>query len=391
MKPLEAPAVLQKRRHMAQPPSPSTKPVADRHLWEITALRDVLGIAMAASTLWIGYLLRGILEPLLIALILAYLVNPLVRAAERRWHVPRPVTITCVLVIVTIMCAGLIAWLGPTVSAQAQRLTQKTPDYLRSLSERYNLPFLNLPDQMDGLSEAAKQDPISALQQVFSGTSHAFGVIGTVIGATMEMALWVFLIPFYFFLLSWSFDRMGDRIAHLIPARRRDRTLEILRRMDVAVSGFFRGRFLIAVITGAMYAIGWVITDVPYWFLLGVGTGLLSIIPYVSVIGWPLAVLFKYLDGMTASGAGTLDWVAITVWPSLSYLFVQFVESWMLTPWIQSYESDMSAVTIVVAVLVGGLVGGLSGMILAIPLAACMKILLQEFAWPRLHRWAEEH
>ena len=77
----------------------------------------------------------------------------------------------------------------------------------------------------------------------------------------------------------------------MIPISRRERILAVLQRMDAAVSGFFHERLLIAVITGVMYALGWDLTDVPYWFLLGIGTGLLSLIPYVSVLDGPRPVV----------------------------------------------------------------------------------------------------
>jgi predicted PurR-regulated permease PerM len=114
---------------------------------------------------------------------------------------------------------------------------------------------------------------------------------------------------------------------------------------------------------------------------------LLSLIPYVSVIGWPLALLFKYLDSLTASGSG-IGWMAIVVWPSVAYLIVQFIESWILTPWIQRRSSDMNAVTLLIVMFIGGAVAGLFGLILAIPVAACIKIAFEEFIVPRWSRWA---
>lgn len=165
--------------------------------------------------------------------------------------------------------------------------------------------------------------------------------------------------------------------------------MKILHRMDCAVGGFFRGRFIVALLMGGMLSIGWLITDVPYWFLLGIGTGLLSIIPYGATLGWPLAVLLKYLDTTTGSTPSDLDWLAIAVWPSVVYGVVQLLEGWLLTPWIQSQSTELSAVSILIVVFIGGAVGGLLGLILAIPLAACVKILLQDVVLVRIRRWAD--
>jgi predicted PurR-regulated permease PerM len=202
--------------------------------------------------------------------------------------------------------------------------------------------------------------------------------------------LLVFLLPLYFFFFGWHFDRMLSALARFIPHSRRAHAIGVLQRMDAAVSGFFRERLLIALISGILYAGGWALTDVPYWFLLGIGTGILTLVPYVSAIGWPLAVLFKYLDSLTGSGAAS-DWVGILVWPSVTYLIVQFIESWSLTPWIQQGSSEMNAVTLVIVLFIGGAVGGLFGLIFAIPIAACIKIMFQEWVLPQWTRWAAEH
>jgi predicted PurR-regulated permease PerM len=131
--------------------------------------------------------------------------------------------------------------------------------------------------------------------------------------------------------------------------------------------------------------VGWALTGVRYWFILGLITGVLTIIPYASLVGWPLAILLKYLDGFS-SGADGFDMMTVVVWPSVAYLVVQFIESWLLTPWVQSQSMEMSAVTVLIVVFIGGALGGFYGLLLAIPVAACLKILLQELLLPRLER-----
>ncbi|MGC3974511.1 MAG: AI-2E family transporter [Nitrospira sp.] len=98
-------------------------------------------------------------------------------------------------------------------------------------------------------------------------------------------------------------------------------------------------------------------------------------------------MLLKYLDGFS-SGAGAFDWMTVLVWPSVAYLVVQFIESWLLTPWVQSQSMEMNAVTVLIVVFIGGALGGFYGLLLAIPIAACIKILLQELVLPRLERKA---
>jgi predicted PurR-regulated permease PerM len=231
---------------------------------------------------------------------------------------------------------------------------------------------------------------MATLRPLFVGTGHAFGLLGQVLGVTANVALYTILIPIYFFFFAWHFESMSRFVVRLIPITHRPRALHVLRRMDTAVRGFFSERLLIAVITGVLYAAAWALADVPYWFLLGIATGLTSLVPYLSAIGWPLAVVIKYADAVATGHSNGSDWMAILLWPSVAYLVVQFIESWILTPWLQSRSTDMSAATILIVVFVGGAVGGLFGLIFAIPVTACLKILIEEFIRPRWLQWVRE-
>ena len=363
---------------------------ADRHLWEITPIRDLCWIAAVAGLLWAAYLLRDVFTPVLIALTLAYLSNPLLRYAEARWRLPRPITTTVLLLILGVLGGIVVAWLGPLVMDQVQTLARKTPQYVESVTTRYGVT-IGVSAQLTTLMDRLRDNPLSVLQPLFLGTTQAVGVIGQVIGATTEVALFVILLPIYYFFFAWHFDRMLFTIWRWWPASRKPVTLNLIRRMDDAVSGFFRGRVLIAILSGVMYAAGWAFTGVPYWFLLGAATGLLTIVPYASAIGWPLAILLKYLDVVTSGNGDGLTFMSIFFWPSVPYLAVQFVESWLLTPWIQSQSTDMSALTVLIVVFLGGAIAGVVGLVVAIPIAACIKIVFQELILPRWEQWAAEH
>ena len=381
--------MIEQPKRVKPSPADQSRPGVDRHLWEIRPVQDVLWCLTGAAALWTLYALRSIFIPVFVALLFAYLANPLIGAAQRRWSWPRPLTVSLFLLCVTALTAGIVAVIGPLLSSQIQTLAKNMPTYAAWFTQRFAF-VSHFSAQVHAWIEGVLQDPLSMLGPLFEGTGQAFGLVGVMVGATVDAALLLFLIPLYFFFFAWHFDRMLTVLTQFIPRSRRAHTTLVLRRMDAAVSGFFRERLLIALISGALYAGAWAITGVPYWFLLGVGTGILTLVPYVSAIGWPLAVLLKYLDSFGGSG-GNADWLTIVLWPSVAYLVVQFVESWILTPWIQQESSDMNAVTLVIVLFVGGAVGGLFGLIFAIPIAACIKIALEEWVLPGWTRWASEH
>ncbi len=359
----------------------TNRPLVERHLWEIVPARDLLWLAAAVLLFWAAYSLRSILTPILMGFGFAYLFNPLVTRAANRWHMPRLLTISLIVLVLLLGLVAALVWMGPTFYHQVVTLAEKLPVYLSTLTSRYHVDLGDVSRHAADLAANLKEDPLSVLGPVFSGTGRAVGLIGTVIGSTLNLTLMLVLVPIFFILFAWDFDRITSSVMKVVPLAHRLRTEHVLGRMDLAVSGFFRGRLLIGLITAALYSVGWALADVPYWFLLGTVTGALTVIPYVSAIGWPLAVLLKYLDVLSSPDQG-VGWMVIVVWPSATYLGVQFLESWILTPWIQSQSLSLNATTVLIVVLVGGVVGGFFGLLLAIPIAACVKILFEEFILP---------
>ena len=76
-----------------------------------------------------------------------------------------------------------------------------------------------------------------------------------------------------------------------------------------------------------------------------------------------------------------LNWLAVIVWPTVVFQGVNVLEEYVLTPWIQSKSTTLNPLTILVVVIIGGMVGGLLGLLFAIPVAACIKIFLEEVMW----------
>lgn len=383
------------------------------HLWQIRAIRDLFWIVLVALIVWLGYYLRSIFTPVLISFFLAYLVNPLINWMQFRFRIPRPLAISLILFLFFLILGIFIAWFGPLLKDQIVTLTQKIPDYLEQFADRLpsiiddlktnygmNLDFdtTTWREQIKKIALIIQERPMSIVQGVFDAagqafgfTSQAVGFIGNVISTSTYILLTVLLMPIYFFFFAWYFDPMVRSFARYVPLSQRDHIVSVVQRMDVAVSGFFRGRVIIAVIMGFLFAFGWFFSGVPYWFLLGMITGILNIFPYVSFIGWPIAIFLKYMDIITSTGTEGFNWLAVFVWPSVVFMAVQFIEGWFLTPWIQSRSTDLSTVTILIVLLVGGALGGLYGLLLAVPVTACIKILLKEMLLPQLEEWAEHN
>ena len=191
---------------------------------------------------------------------------------------------------------------GPVACRTDPVVAERVPGYLQSIAQQYNLSLGDFSKPLSTIATSLKEDPLSILNPIFSSTGQAFGVMGAVIGTTSAILLALALVPIYFFFFAWQFDSALTELKRYVPLAYRSRVRRITHRMDMAVSGFFRGRLTIALGSGILYSLGWALTGIRYWFLLGLITGILTIIPYASLIGWPLAILLKYLDVLSGGG-----------------------------------------------------------------------------------------
>ena len=426
---------------MAQPSQPKRNNPDDGaavqrlHLWQIQAVRDVLFVGAVLGLVWAGYALRAVTIPLLVALLLAYLFEPLIEKLCRHPKIKRPHAVAGVLAAGGISVLAVLAIVLPLI-------IQQTLNFVRDVREgelrtkvaqlepyvpaAYSEQFGTVLDLLPGEAGSAPQDadgPLDpALENSQESTDEQFAqlkeelraellaelgpatddesnadwlniargsaqAIFKVIGAIVQLGLVAFLIPFYFFFFSLWYPEVVKFGRQLIPQKNREHTFELAAKMDCVVAGFVRGRIVISLIMGVMLAIGWMICGVPYAIALGLIVGVFCAVPYLGVIGVPLAVGLLFFDTLGQPDKSDLWWLWVIVWPTVVFTIVQLIEGYVLTPMIAGKATNLDPVTIIVAVLAGGSVLGIYGMLLAIPIAACVKILCMEVLLPKIRAW----
>lgn len=224
-------------------------------------------------------------------------------------------------------------------------------------------------------------------QRVIGGGAQALSAAAGFLGSIAVLAFTGFLTAFFFYFFSTGWGRVLAFWEGLIPERRKGRVLELLAQMDAVIAAFIRGRvticLLLAVfVTGAYWLIG-----VPAPLILGPAVGVLFIVPFVHVLGVPAAMLMMWLD---PGGVGwQREWWWVVFAPIGVYLAAQVLDDYVLTPKIQGKATGMDAPAILFASIAGGVLAGVYGLLLAIPAAACVKIVLREVFWPRFKAWSE--
>lgn len=368
------------------------------HLWQIQWVRDLFLLLAVIACIWLGYAMRDITIPLLVALLLAYLFEPLISYLSNHPQFPLG-RVAVISGILTFLVAGVLVILAvsiPMVISQTSTLVDdiqdgKLREQLEQVTQQYapesvrdeiveTLAFLPSAEEI-----AADTTTSQGLLRIAQKTGDvALGILGSVV----RFGILAVLIPFYFFFFSLWFPQVVAFVRGCIPNDNRAHVEGLLGKMDAAVAGFVRGRIVIAFIMAILLATGWMIVGVPYAIVLGIAVGVFCAVPFLGLIGVPLTVGLLFLDQLGVDETQRMAWWGIILWPVLVFAVVQALDGWVLTPMIAGKATNLDPVTIFVAVLAGGSVLGAYGMLLAIPVAACIKILIQESLLPNVHAWA---
>lgn len=362
------------------------------HLWQIQPVRDVLLITLIVLIVLAGYWLSAITVPLLMALTLAYLTEPIVQRLTRSWKWSRHRVVLVILSVATIVVGVSILIAAPLVVGQTIRLINQAPGYLDQLQELLQNPSetnAELRSLVVKAREWIETQGASHAGPAFATAGDAVRFMSRIVGSAFYFMFMLFLVPFYYYFFATGYPQITRFGGSLIPESQRDTILPLIHKMDRAVSGFVRGRLVICSLMGLLFAVGWFFCGVPYWLLIGLLTGVFSLVPYLGAVGVPLSVglLWFKLSGNATPEEPMSYW--LLVWPVVVFAVVQFLEGYVLIPLIQGKATNLDPVTLLVAVLAGGSVAGIYGMLLAIPAAACIKIVLTDLVWPRFREWAE--
>lgn len=413
-------------------PRPTPPPWAHLHLWQLQPVRDVLlGLGLVGLFL-LGHEARVVTVPLLLALLFAYLFEPLVRRLTRARWIRRPVAAGG-LVVAFVVLVGVPAVLGGIFAViQGVRLASDVAARIQAVQESRGAPEDEaLREELgdgawgtirDALVEYDRQRRGEAPEDL-GVTGTFFGIDAADVAATADALLgWLqghsalvgkhaletgtdavgaafatlgrasiflfgaFLTAFFFFFLSSGWERVTEFARGLLPVRNREHVIDILRKMDVAISGFIRGRLTIAFFLAIFYSVGFSLMGVPAPLLLGPAIALLALVPYAAVAGIPVVIVLLWLENHTGFRGAT--WWIIGA-PIVWYNVGQLLDDYVLTPVIQGRGTDLDTPTILFASIAGGALMGFYGLLVAIPLAACLKILIREVFWPRFRAWAE--
>ena len=327
--------------------------------WARATLTVVAVLALLAA----AWSVRNILLLVLVATVLAVGLDPQVRWLQRR-RVSRAWAVT-IIGLLGVGFLALFAWLViPQAVRQAQELARDFPSYLDRL--RTSTGTLGTIEAKYHLSERLQQAssrlPDLAIGKIPSITAGA----GSVIANTLTVAV----LTIYFLLGLERGHSAGQRI---VAGEHADRNSRILDESLERIGGYVSGNIFISIIAGTLAFLVLEILGVPFAAALGVWVAIADLIPGVgAMIGAVVCVIVALFSSIG-------DGIAIAVY----FIVYQRVENYLILPRVMTKAIDLSAPAVIITLLIGSSLAGLAGALIALPIAAALKVIVREL-WPRV-------
>jgi len=376
-------------------------------------LRVFLWVGLVAAGLGFIYYLSDIFAPLLAALAVAYMLDPLVRRLEKRgWSRRKSVIVifAAALLAMIVVVGTITPFVVRDISGSVVALTGEFDDANRNgvLDDDEKASFNDWNE--DGVAdpgyivradlwmaksphfhevrkymvenripervvEWAKENAREIARTTFDFGSAGFKAILGAFSAVTWWAVNVMLFPIYLYFFLEGFGGVRDKTVEFIPSVWRPKIQKMGAEIGESVSAFFRGRLILIFILAILTAIAYAIIGLRFGVILGLLIGLTSLVPFLPLAFVVPAMVIAGLEFQTAG-------MVIAV---LSvYLVSQFIIEPVLTPYLLGKSTGLHVVTVMVALFVWARLLGAVGLLLAVPITAALKVIARETVLPLL-------
>jgi predicted PurR-regulated permease PerM len=355
-------------------PSPEVPSIAAAELPEQEARRIdfAWALAMVAGLLGLFGLLSifsGVAVPVLLALAMAYVLNPVVSALERR-GLERTWGTVSVFAAMAAVLVGFVLYLVPVLRSEAARLPLFFREASAQLGPRVEAAFgISLPEL---LRERAAELGQQASEVAQSAGPAAAKLLASFAGNTARLVVTLvglLVVPVIGFFFLRDYPALVQLARSLLPRRSVELVSQRFAQVDGVLSAFVQGQISVGAILAVMYAAGLSAARVEMAVVIGIIAGFGNMVPYLGTgIGIVLASL-----GMLLSWQG--PWQIAVV--GGTFLVAQLLESFLITPRVVGDRVGLSSVAVILSVLGFGELFGFAGILLAVPTAAILKVVLQ--------------
>lgn len=320
-------------------------------------------LALVAVVVYFLIRIRFVLVTVLLAAILAFVMNPIVdkicdwRGRSRKARAFRGLASLATLIVLAGLL-GLLIWaLYTPLAAEMQRLSHNFPTYeehVRGWVDRVKEAYADL--------SLGSQEAVSKRVDSLTGAALDYAqrfLVGMV--KMLSHVVELFVIPILAFYFAWDHRVIKREVMFLVPRNRIRDAVRVLRETGIVMQTYVIAQIILALIAGVVVTIALKAAGMPYWLVLGILAGVTRLIPIVGPIfgGVIIIGLAIILEG---------GWFGLAIF--LIYGGIHLIESKFLLPMLVGHRIKLHPATVLVVLLIGGEFLGLLGMFLAPPVAA---------------------
>jgi predicted PurR-regulated permease PerM len=326
-----------------------------------------MGFLLFAVLIWT---IHSVLEPLIIAAFIAYLINPAINFLVTRRRMSRKVSVNLVYFVTLAVLIGAPATLTSLLFDEFSQVVTDVLNQFDKLIVQLEKPLTisGIPFNFGQLANQLTQFRSTFLTSLPDQALKA-------LGKTSLGALWVIviLVAVYYILAEWP--RLRDGFIGSFPERYKPELDQLYQRVRGIWMNYLRGQLLLMLIVGVAFTIAWSIIGIPGALVLGIIAGFMTLIPDVG----------PFLAAMSAVGVATLEgsnwnWMPsshfiVGVITLATYLLLIGIKNFWVRPVIMGRSVHMHEALVLISILLATVLWGILGALLIVPVLASLAVI----------------
>lgn len=313
-------------------------------------------------------MVRTITLSILVAAMLAYFLNPMVKSVRKRLKISDTLAILTVFLIVILIFLILGFAVFPKTISDIKNLIIKFPEYYKQTLESIN-DFFNQYELFKGinLDNELIIDNISKIYK--KQTANAGNLLVNSAKNVMSFVFSLVLTPIFAFYFLKDKDKIKEKFKDMIPEARKERLIRLFSNIHNDMTKYIIGKIKMAIFVGFATFIMLLALGVEFSFVIGIITCVADIVPYVGpLMGLIPAFVFAFIDSPIKA-----------LWIFILYILIQWVENNIVGPKILSKETGFHPIVVLFLLILGAALFGFLGMILSVPIALVIKTVYNEY------------
>lgn len=313
-------------------------------------------------------MVRTLTLSILIAAMLAYFLNPLVKSVKNKFKISDTLAILAVFLVVILIFLILGFTVFPKTVSDVKNLIMKFPEYYKQTLESIN-EFLGQYEVFKNIN-LDNNFIANNLSKIYSKQkANAANLIVSSVKNVMSFIFSLVLTPIFTFYFLKDKDDIREKLKKMIPKQKNDRLMKLFSKMHQDMTKYISGKIKMAIFVGFATFIMLLVLGVEFSFVIGIITCVADIVPYVGpLMGLVPAFVFAFIESPIRA-----------LWIFVLYLFIQWIENNIVGPKILSEETGFHPIVVLFLLIVGGSLFGFLGMILSVPIALVIKTVYNEY------------